>query len=112
MHKLVIAVIYTVILFIIVSLIILYKNRECFSDTENREVYNLFNNAQKNNGTFNDFKEALTGKDIVFSENINDNFNGGNNRANVTFEQYVQLLKKYNKGDLDIHFIDQIRTNI
>ena len=110
MHKFVLAIIYAVTLFIFLLLVILYRNRELFTDAENREVYNIFNGTQKNNGTFNDFKEALTSNDIVFSET--DNFNGNNNRANITFDQYVKMLKRYNKSDLDIRFIDQIRTNV
>ena len=110
MHKFVLAIIYAVVLFIFLMLLTLYRNRELFTDAENRQVYNLFNDTQKNNGTFNEFKEALTQNDIVFSES--DKFNGNNNPANVTFDQYVRLLKKYNKNNLDIHFIDQIRTNV
>ena len=77
---------------------------EHFTNSENRKVYNMFRGVMENNGTLYDFKRALNKNKIRFSEN--ENFG----KEAISFNQYVELLKKYNKNRLNIDLIDKIRS--
>jgi len=97
-----------IILIVIILIIILwigytflYSNTENFSNTENRKIYNIFKDIRQNNETFYEFKQNLNKNNIKFSKSKND----------LTFNQYVELLKKYNKNNLNLDTIDQIRNN-
>ena len=81
--------------------------REHFTESENRKVYNLFKNVMKSNGTIHEFKQSLNRGKIKFSENNAISIGG---KGNVSFDQYVELLKKYNKNQLNINLIDKIRS--
>ena len=78
--------------------------KEHFTQSENRKVYNLFKNVMKSNGTIYDFKQSLKRDKIKFSESEPMSVGG------MSFDQYVELLKKYNKNQLNIDLIDKIRS--
>lgn len=77
-----------------------HKNIEKYTNVENRLVYNLFKNNAQNNGTFGEFKNMLKQKNITFSNN-----------DEITFDQYMELFKRYNKGILNINDVDNIRIS-
>lgn len=88
---------------IIIVLFILFKTNlyENFSETENRKVFNLFTNTQSQNGTIADFNNALSSNNIKFTAT------GGS----APFNKYSEMFKSYNKDDLSLKKIDNIRTN-
>lgn len=88
-----------IVFIIIILIIIFYFSRiENFSNEENTKIYSIFEDVQKNNGTYADFKKELTDAGIRFSDN--DSFN-----------QYVELLEKYNKEELTVNTIDIVRSS-
>ena len=103
---------FLIILAIIIVIIIYYIYNmsllEGFSDTENRTVYNLFKDTMTSNGTFHEFNQRLNKNKVMFSEN-NEWFGTNPHRKSMNFNQYMEMLKKYNKGTLDVSAIDRIR---
>ena len=89
----------TIICGLIVLFMVFNRCRENFSNSENRKIYNIFSSTQKNNKTFSDFKEQLSKNQINFT---------GSGDAN--FEQYANMLRKYNKNSLNVDDIDNIRN--
>lgn len=81
-----------------------FRVSEKFSNTENMQIYNIFRNFMNSNGTFSDFKNMLSGKQINFSEGT-ELFDS----KSITFDQYMEMLKKYNKNQLNADSIDKIR---
>jgi competence protein ComGC len=94
-----------ILLFILIIIIIIWIfyifiiNTEHFSNTENRKIYNIFKNVMENNGTLYEFKQKLNKNNIKFSNN------------DLKFKHYIELLKKYNKNNLNIDIINNIRNN-
>ena len=95
----------TVLLVLLVVAIVL-GCRDKFSNTENRKVYNMFKTSQEHNDTFNDFRDELKKNKINFSGREGAfSFGGG-----VNFDQYLEMMKGYNKQSLNIDTVDKIRT--
>lgn len=99
-----------VTIIIVILCVLLLGTSERFSNTENMQIYNTFKNFMNTNGTFNDLKNMLENKKINFSEGT-ELFDRKMSHS-ITFDQYMTMLKKYNKNQLNVDSIDQIRQSL
>lgn len=86
----------------IIILFLLYNRKEDFANTENRKIYNLFKDFMNTNGTYHEFNMMLNQNKIRFSEA---------QKENMSFEQYMELVKNYNRRTLNPDTINYIRSN-
>ena len=102
----------TLLLAILLGIFMLFRReRENFSNNENMMIYNLFRDNQQMNGTFYDFRKMMNRKNIAFSQKSYKN--GADTERDldytISFRQYLDMLRHYNKGTLTISAINVIR---
>jgi hypothetical protein len=71
-----------------------------FSNTENERIKDIFIESQKNNNTFNIFKNKIKEEGIQF----------GKKNDEVKFQPYYEMYRNYNKNTLEPEKIDSIRN--
>lgn len=95
---------FIIFIIIIIILYLIYKkylkNCELFSNTENERIKHLFISAQKNNDTFDKFKNKIKNEGIQF----------GKKNDEIKFQPYYEMYKNYNKNTLEPKNIDLIRN--